>query len=238
MKKYLPFLAVLSLGFASCAGPKANYKTNYAPPSTVGVSNSISGGAAKVASARTTAVSQGERIKKSAAHVLAAAAKAKTAADRLKVIEKAVEPTPEVHTLVLQVEADVDALTQELLGVKAENDGLESANKSLILDLDDSQKNLTDAQSQVAQLKAAIQTQTTTLNETSRKLNDQIVQNAIDKNNAHKFKAIIIGSVSLMLLALMFGLFRGAAFVPPLLWVTIAAPAGLAIFLYFWLGSS
>jgi chromosome segregation ATPase len=238
MKKFLPFLAILSLGFASCAGPKANYKTNYAPPSTVGTKTSISGGQANVTSAQARAKEQGERIARSSTHVKAAAAKAKTAKERLVVLEKATTKEPEVHALVLQITDDVDALTQELLGANMENDALSSVNSSLIIDLGKAQDQLRAAQVQLDAATKAINAQTQTLNATSKTLNEQIVQGATDKRNAHKFKFIIIGTVVFALGAVMFGIFGVASFLPPLLYVTLGAPAAVGVFLYFWLGSS
>lgn len=174
MKKYLSLLvgAALVLGFTSCAMAPANNRTNYIAPSVGPTRSAVSGAQTKIKSAQKHAAA-------SAAFVQQAAARAKSVTDRLKVLATATAGRPE-HSIVLQVQSDVDALTTELLGVKNENTGLAA-------DLIETQKDLITAQTALAQLQTAASTQTTLLNTANTNLNTEIVRG---KKNADIVAAV------------------------------------------------
>lgn len=225
MKKFMPlFVVSLAMIFCACASTKPMARTNYTAPSTSKLGLNIS-------SAQDSATSAGVHAKKNEAAVTAAAAKAKTAKDRIVVLENAVKDQPSVLSLAKQVEGDIDDLTALLLNANDENKFLQN-------DITTTLEQLKKAQDEKVILQADVLKQTTLLNTANRERNEAITQGAIDKRNAHRFKAIIIGVSVFAVGAIMFGLFKFAAFAPPLVYATIAAPTAVGVFLYFWLGSS
>lgn len=207
MKQFLlPVAAFLVVG---CSSMKPNARTNYTPPSTSKIGMHISNAQ--------------EQAGKTAASLAAAAAKAKTAKDRIKVIQKAVEGQPPVLVLAQQLEGDIDDLTALLLGASSSNELLRGQ--------------LQEAQTARDALQLQVNDQTELLNKANTERNNAITQGAIDKRNAHKFKWIIIGLAVAAAGLLVFGIFGGAAFAPPLLYLTLGGPAAIGTFLFFWLGS-
>lgn len=223
-QKYLSLIvASLALMASACSSMKPNAPTNYVAPSTGQVRQNVT-------NAQEHATSIGKHADKTSAGLTAAAAKAKTAKERIIVIQKAVAEQPAILTLAKQVEGDLDDLTKILLETTTENDALKE-------DVQKLQSTLTTAQTNITTLQNKVSEQTTLLNTANTERNAAITQSTIDKGNAHKFKAIIIGVVTLAVLAILFGVFKFAMFAPPILWVTIAAPSAVGIFLFFWLGS-
>lgn len=224
MKKLLPLLAAVSLAisFTSCAS-RQPLKTNYTPPSTAGIRQSV-----------TTAQEKTTSIKKHAdttsTSVAAAAANTKSAQDRITLLLQATKDQPTLQEMVRLVGNDLTAVTLNLSSAKEEIAGLQ-------LDVQSLQTTLADAQNQVTTLKGQVETQTGLLNKANANANAAMAQSAIDTANAHKFKAIIIISVVLALGAILFGIFRFEVFAPPLLYVLIGLPTVVGIVLYFWLGS-
>lgn len=223
MKTISLLVASIALMASACSSIKPNARTNYVAPSTSQVR-------ADVISAQEHATSIGRHADKTSAGLTAASAKAKTAKDRIIVIQKAVAEQPAILTLAKQVEGDLDDLTRILLETTTENEALKNEATGL-------QGNLTSAQTNITSLQSKVSEQTVLLNTANTERNAAITQSTIDKTNAHKFKAIIIGVATLAALAIMFGLFKFAMFAPPLLWATIAVPSAVGIFLFFWLGS-
>jgi hypothetical protein len=224
MKKLLPLLAAVSLAFAfgSCA-TKTPLKTNYTPPSTTEVRQSVT-----TAQEKTTSI--GKHADKSSKSVAEAAAGAKTAQDRIVLLLQATKDQPTIQEMVRLVGNDLTAITLNLATAKDEIAGLQ-------LDVQSLQSTLNGAQAQIVQLTTDVGKQTTLLNKANENANAAIAQSAIDTANAHKFKAIIIISVVLALGAVLFGVFRFAVFAPPLLYVLIGLPTVVGIVLFFWLGS-
>jgi peptidoglycan hydrolase CwlO-like protein len=224
MKTTLPLLAaILGLGFASCT-TAPNNKTNYAAVSVGPARTSVANAQSRVESAQA-------RTKKSSAYVTAAKGKAKTATERIVQIEKLSKPAqPEIHSLALQVHADLDLLTQELLGALTEN-------AELSTDLVETKASLTQATAQLVQVQKDNDQMVGLLNDSNRKLNAAIIQGAKDKSNAHKFKWIIIGLAVAAAGIGVFAIFGAAAFVPPLIYLTVGGPAAVGTFLFFYLGS-
>lgn len=208
MKRFLPFLALAAFALGACSSVPNN-KINYTAPSTGRVQSSV-------ASAQTNA-------DKTSATLTAAAAKAKTATEKIKVIEKAVENNPPVLTLAQDLHSDIDTLTQLLLDGTATNNELKA--------------DLGAAVVAIADLQIKVGEQTQLLNEANIRTNAALTQGKIDRDNAHKFKAILIGLGTLAALAIMFGFLGVKMFVPPLLWATLAVPSAVGVFLFFWLGS-
>jgi hypothetical protein len=202
---------------------KPNARTTYTAPSATKIGLHIS-------NAQDRNISAIAHAKKTAAAVTAAALKAKTAKDRIIVIEKAVAQTPPVLALAKQVETDIDDLTALLLQAHDENDFLQG-------DLTITQTELAKAQTEKATLQTQVNGQTILLNTANSERNAAITQGAVDKKHAHEYKFFIIGLAVFATGAIMFALFRGLAFVPPLAYATIAAPAAVGVFLYFYLGS-
>jgi hypothetical protein len=181
MKKILPLLATtLSLTFASCANIQS-VRTNYVAPSSAGVKTSVASAQQKVTSAQTHAKTSAGLIVQSSAAITAAADRAKTVTDRLKVIATATAGTPAVSALVLQVQGDVDFLTKTLLGVRTANDALAVENAGLSDDLKGTTIDLGVALTRIDSLQKDIYTQTTTLITTSKNLNIEIARAAADK---------------------------------------------------------
>lgn len=224
MKKLLPLLAAVSLAlaFGSCS-TKQPLKTNYMPPSTTEVRQSVT-----TAQERTTSI--GQHATKSSKSIADAAAGTKTAQDRITLLLQATKDQPTIQEMVRLVGNDLTAITLNLATAKDEIAGLQFDVQSL-------QATLGTAQNQITDLKKQVDTQTGSLNEANRNANAAMVQSAIDKANAHKFKAIIIITTVLALGAILFGVFRFAVFAPPLLYVLIGLPAVVGIALFFWLGS-
>lgn len=207
-KAALPLAAIIALGLSACSAVPNN-KINYVPPSAARVSQSVD-----------SATAHSGRL---SASLAAAAAKAKTATDRIEVLEKAVEATPPILTLAQQVHGDLDDLTKLLFDSNAENEELK--------------KDLGGAVKAIADLQVEVGQQTAQLNQANANLNAAITQGAIDKRNAHKFKWIIIGLAVAATGLLVFGIFGAGSFAPPLLYVLLGAPSAVGTFLFFWLGS-
>lgn len=225
MKTYLlPLFAAISLGLSACSSVPPNARVNYVPPSVVPVTTSVSGAQTSISSARKHADIQ--TVNLAAAH-----AKATAATENVIKIEGEAANLPVILGLAKQAHKDLDELTALLIGTTTENAGL-------ITDLDNTRLKLQTALTvDIPKLKADGELVTNQLNERGRQLNEALAQGEIDKKNAHTFKAIIIGTVGIALVCLMFGLFSYAAFAPPLLYVTLGAPAAASVFLFFWLGS-
>lgn len=224
MKKFFSLLAAVSLAFAlgSCA-TKPILKTNYTPPSTTEVRQSVT-----TAQEQTTSI--GKRADKSAKSISDAAAGTKTAQDRIVLLLGLTKDQPTIQEMVRLVGNDLTAITLNLGTAKDEIAGLQ-------FELQGLQGTLAGAQTQIGTLKQQVDTQTEKLNEANRNANAAIAQSGIDKANAHKFKAIIIISTVLALGAILFGIFRFAIFAPPLLYALIGLPTVVGIVLFFWLGS-
>lgn len=207
MKQFLlPLAAFVVVG---CSSMKPNARTNYVPPSTSKIGMHITNAQ--------------EQAGKTSAAIAAAAAKAKTAKERIKVIEKAVEGQPPVLALAQQLEEDIDELTAILLDAQSTS--------GLLLD------QLHAAQAAKDELQQEVNGQTILLNTANRERNEAITQGAIDKRNAHRFKWIIIGLAVAAAGLAVFAFAGVAAFAPPLLYLTIGAPAAVGTFLFFYLGS-
>lgn len=184
-------------------------RTNYAPPSTSKIGMYISNAQ--------------EQADKTGRSIAAAAAKAKTAKDRIKVIQKAVAEQPPVLVLAQELEGDIDDLTGFLSAAANTNGEL--------------QGQLVQTQAAKTELQGEVGAQTLLLNTANTERNAAITQGAIDKRNAHRFKWIIIGLAVAATALAVFAIAGVAAFVPPLVWVTAGAPLAVGTFLYFWLGS-
>lgn len=207
MTRFLWLLGIVLV--TGCAGVRPTAPTNYVPPSTNKLGVHIS-------SAQEHAVKTSDAVK-------AAAAKAASAKQRIKAIQLAVKDQPPVLTLAVQVEGDIDSLTQSLLDASNEVTAL--------------QGQLVSAQTEKAVVQGQVNEQTVLLNQANTERNAAVTQSKIDRGNAHKFKAILIILATLAVGVVMFGIFGVKAFVPPLVWVTIGAPTAIGIFLFFWLGS-
>jgi hypothetical protein len=206
--KFIPLLAALSLGLGACSAVP-NHKINYVPPSTTPIRQSVD-------------TARGHADKTSAA-LVAAAAKAKTATERIQVLEKAVEATPPILTLAQQVHSDIDDLTKLLLTATTENTAIK--------------KVLDGAATQIITLQDKVNEQTTLLNTSNDNLNKAITQGALDKKHAHEYKWALIGLAAVATGFLVFAIFGAASIAPPLLYVLLGAPAAVSTFLFFWLGS-
>jgi hypothetical protein len=222
MKKFLPLLAAVSLLFASCA-TRTPLKTNYTPPSTVPVQQSVTDAQTKATSIKKHADTTGTSI-------AAAAAGAKTAQDRIVLLLQATKDQPTIQEMVRLVGNDLTAITLNLATAKEEIAGLQ-------FDVQGLQATLADAQKQIATLKQQVGDQTLLLNKANENANAAMAQSDIDKANAHKFKAILIGLAVAAVAAVLFGIFRFALFAPPLLWVLLGLPTIVGVVLFFWLGS-
>lgn len=203
-------LLLLSIAFAlGACSTTPNNKINYTAPSTAPLRQSIE-----------TVRDHSNDISK--AHT-AAIAKATTVKDKLKVLQKAVENSPPILQLAVDIEGKVDELTNLLLTAEASNTALRQ-----VVDV---------SLSQVATLQAKVQAQTDLLNTANDNLNKAITQGALDKKHAHEYKwtliALAVGATGL----LVFSIFGAVSFVPPLLYVLLGAPGVVGTFLYFWLGS-
>lgn len=203
----LPIAALVCL--TSCAGGLRPDPRIYVPPSTSKLGTHIT-------SAQEHAARTSDAVKSAAARVL-------TAKERIKMLQEAVKDQPPILSLAVQLEGDVDVLTGILLSAGAEITAL--------------QGQLEAAQGEKAAIQKQVNDQTDLLNKANMERNAAITQGAIDKRNAHKFKAILIIIATLAVGAVMFGLFGMKAFAPPLLWVMLGAPSAVGIFLFFWLGS-
>lgn len=206
MKRILSILAMgAALALCSCASTPNG---RYVAPSTIPITTRVTAAGEKITQA------QGS-VKKAQAH----AAKAKAAVAKIEVV---VPKTSENATLILALKQEIDGLTDELLNVQL---ALQSANQEL-----DQLKTV-----DIPKLQEEVGTQTQLLN-TAVKQRDQFQQErdvAIGKY--HKLKFWIIGVAAAAVVALMYALFSFAAFSPPLLWVTLAAPAVVSTFLLFYL---
>lgn len=212
MKRILPFLAAIaalaSLSLGACSAVPNN-RINYVPPSTTPIRQSVD-------TAR-------DHADKTSAALAAAAAKAKTATDRIVVLEKAVAESPPILTLAQGVHGDLDDLTKLLYSSTAENDALKTS--------------LNTASTQISQLQDKVNAQTAQLNTSNDNLNKAITQGALDKKHAHEYKWMLIGLATAAAGLLVFAIFGAVSFTPPLLYVLIGAPAAVGTFLFFWLGS-
>lgn len=205
-KFVLPLAALLVVG---CSSMRPDARTNYVPPSTAPLGMHIT--------------SAQEQAVKTSSAITAAAAKAKTAKEKIRVIQKAVENQPTILTLAVDVEGDIDQLTAILLSAATANAELQSQ--------------LAQAQAEKVTLQKQVGDQTILLNTANTERNAAITQGAVDKRNAHKFKWIIIGLAVAATGLIVFAIAGVAAFAPPLVWVTVGAPAAVGTFLFFWLGS-
>lgn len=222
MKKFLPLLAAVSLVLSSCS-TRTPLKTSYTPPSTVPVSQSVTKAQTQTTSIKNHADTTGKSIAD-------AAAQAKSAQDRIALLLKATESQPTLHEMVSLIGDDLTKIT---LSLKTANDEIIKLRQDVI----GLQSTLTEAQTQVVTLKSQVDGQTVLLNKANENANAAITQSSIDKANAHKFKAIIIGIAVFGVAAVLFGIFRFTLFAPPLLYVLIGLPTIVGIALFFWLGS-
>jgi seryl-tRNA synthetase len=162
-----------------------------------------------------------EKITAAKASTTKAQAHAKTAKAKVEQIEKIVPKTSENAQLILSLKSEIDSLTDELLNTQM---ALQSA-----------QDETAKAQAAIPVLQEQIDKQTTDLNNTIVALNDRTRERDAAVHKYHKLKFWIIGVAAAAVVALMYALFSFAAFTPPLLWVTLAAPAAVSTFLLFYL---
>jgi hypothetical protein len=163
----------------------------------------------------------GEKITQAQGSVTKAQAHAKTAKAKVEQIEKIVPKTSENAELILSLKQEIDGLTDELLNTQ--------------LALKAAQDETAKAKAAVPVLQAQIDKQNTQLNETIVALNDRTVERDRAVKSYHKLKFWIMGVAAAATVFLMYALFSFAAFSPPLLWVTLAAPAAVSTFLLFYL---
>lgn len=218
---WLVILALATLGLgASCSQVPRKGRIDYAAPTLNPVRSGIATAQDHLTSART-------HITKSSGATAAAAKKAKTAQDRLVVVEKAVAKDEPTHTLVLQVQQDVDSLTADLLTAKTEND-------ALTVDVQASQTSLAAAQTRAADLQKQINTQTADLNEANRIRNLAIDQATAANAHVHKLKFWIctLAAAATLLLVTRFTGFLAPLLGPYALILYVAAPA--AVFGVLW----
>lgn len=224
MKKLLPLLAAVCLAFSfvSCATQPA-LKTNYTPPSTTQIKQSVTTAQEKTASI-------GKHADTSAKSLTEAAAKTKTAQDRITLLLQVTKDQPTLQEMVRLVGNDLTQITLSLNTAQGEIGQLQ-------LDVQSLESTLTHAQLQIIDLRDQVEKQTGLLNDANRNANALMAQSAIDKANAHKFKAIILITAVLGVGALLFGIFGLRVFAPPLLWLLLGLPTVVGTVLFFWLGS-
>jgi septal ring factor EnvC (AmiA/AmiB activator) len=201
-------LSILAMGAAlALSACGTTQRGPYAAPQTGVVRQHVEGAGEKVAAAKASTT-------KAQAH-------AKTAKAKVEQIEKIVPKTSENATLILSLKQEIDSLTDELLNTQ--------------LALQDAQTELEQAKVEIPKLQEQINTQTTQLNNTTVALNQRTTERDIAVKKYHKLKFWIIGVAAAAVVFLMYALFSFAAFSPPLLWVTLAAPAAVSTFLLFYL---
>lgn len=204
----LPLMASLVLGLSACTSTAPRARINYVPPSTVPIKQSV-------VKAQTHA--ETTHVKITDAQIKALAAK-----ENIVKLEGVLADQPVVVALAQAVHKELDELTLLLMGANYSNEQLKLELGQTTLKIDS--------------LQLQVNTQTTQLNERGEQLNKALAQGEIDRANAHKFKAILVFLGTLAVLAVIFGLFGMRMFVPPILWLTIGAPAATAAFLFFYLG--
>lgn len=209
MNKLKTLLIVGVFGLLSACAAAPNNKINYVAPSTTALRHSVE-----------TVRDRSTEITKSHA---AAIAKATTVKEKLKVLQKAVEDSPPILQLAVDIEGKVDDLTQLLLSAESSNVALQQSN--------------TTALDQITVLQGKVQDQTNLLNTANDNLNKAITQGALDKKHAHEYKwaliALAVGATGF----LVFAIFGAASIAPPLLYVLLGAPTAVGTMLFFWLGS-
>ncbi len=218
---WLVLASALALGLgASCSQVPSRGRINYAAPTLNPVRSGIATAQDRLLSART-------HITKSSGATAAAAKKAKTAKDRLVVVEKAVTKDETTHSLVLQVQQDVDSLTNDLLTAQTEN-------TALTQDVQASQTSLATAQTRAADLQKQINTQTADLNEANRIRNLAIDQAEAANAHVHKLKFWIctLAAAATLLLVTRFTGVLAPLLGPYALILYVAAPA--AVFGFLW----
>lgn len=212
MKNYLfAFAAAVSIFTASCSSPRL-----YKAPSVEATRAGITASQGRVASA------QG-KVTKAQTHVTKAqtnAANLRTTTAKLKSeLDKDTLDAPVLRLLVAEQNRQIDGLTQELLETQQALAETQS-------DLAVTQQELAKAQGNASKLQGDIQKQTDTLNATAADL-------AKTKSAYHKLKFAVIALAMAATVFLIYSVFNFAAFSPPLLYLTIGAPAAIGAFLLF-----
>jgi hypothetical protein len=207
MKRILSIIAMgAALALSSCAqGPQ---RGGYSAPSAAVVGQRVNTASEKITAAKASTT-------KAQAH-------AKVAKAKVEQIEKIVPKTSENAQLILSLKQEIDGLTDELLNTQV---ALQSA-----------QDELTKATTvDIPNLQTQIVDQTVLLNHTIIEKNELQVKYDAAAKSYHKLKFWIMGVAAAATVFLMYALFSFAAFSPPLLWVTLAAPAAVSTFLLFYL---
>lgn len=206
MNKILSLIAGAA-ALCLCACGTTN-TTRYYAPSTAPVTQRVQSAGEKITSARssvTKAQASAKKVKEQAAKIIAAGPK-----------------TPEAEALYKPFQTEIDNLTNELVNTQAA--------------LLDAQNDLVKAQTvDIPELQQKITNQTVLLNHTSDERDTAVKERDIARKSYHKLKFWIIGVAAAATLFLIYSLFHFAAFTPPILYLTIAAPAAVSTFLLFYL---
>jgi len=207
MKKFLPILAMaVALAFTACG--TTGQRGNYVAPSTAVVGQRVNTASEKITAAKVSTT-------KAQAH-------AKVAKTKVEQIEKIVPKTSENAELILSLKQEIDGLTDELLNTQvALQSAQDELTKAKTVDIPNLQKQVSD--------------QTETLNTKIGELNTAIGERDVAVGKYHKLKFWIIGVAAAATLFLIYSLFHFAAFTPPILYLTIAAPIAVSTFLLFYL---
>ncbi len=163
----------------------------------------------------------GAKITEAQTHVIKATTHAKAAKAKVEQVEKIVPKTSENAELILSLKSEIDSLTDELLNTQ--------------LALKDAQDETQKAQAEIPKLQEQINAQTTALNQVTKEKNDAVAKYEAARKSYHKLKFWIIGVAAAAVVFLIYSLFHFAAFTPPILYLTIAAPVAVSTFLLFYL---
>lgn len=145
-------------------------------------------------------------------HVSTAQVKAASATAKIEQLQKAVEKMPELMALANAAHQDLDDLTSELLATKTE---------------------LSKAQTEITALEKKIGDQTVVLNQTIDEKNAAITARDVVAKAYHRLKFMVIGLAMALTAFLIYSIFRFVAFVPPILYLLIAAPLAVGAALLF-----